>query len=997
VDKITDFGRERHDENDRNGKYWSAFYGLSELMKHRVQNILLVSSLYDAFILEEDGLLSDQISGDYRELSLSTAPPTITRVETCEDALNELKLKHYDMIITMPRIVDMEPFEFGRQAKVIQKNVPVILLLTDTAEIPIYHRPGEHNEIDKVFYWNGDSSLMFAITKYVEDLMNTERDTNNSFIRVLLIVEDSPRYYSIFLPIVYKEIMMQTNALISEGLNEQMKTFRKRARPKIILAETYEEALEKYKYYRENILGVITDVTYYRNGHEDEEAGFSLVEELDEGIPVLIHSSVEAHEARAESLNIPFIGKQSDHMLRDLSGFFKQSLGFGDFIFRNQAGDILGRASDMSEFLQLLDSVPGESIRLHAGANHFSNWLIARGEIGLALKLRPKKVDDFSDGEDIRIYLATLFRELDRAQRRGIITDFSQQNFEVEETFTRLGGGSLGGKGRGLAFLFALFAQRNIDKIIPHCHVRIPDTLVIGTEFFDAFLDENNLLTALKPEMSDDDIKAAFLRGKMPKDLCKSLGEYLKHVREPLAVRSSSLLEDSQNQPFAGIYSTYMLPNNSQDDEVRLSQLCDAIRLVYASVFFKSAKAYILSTVHTSEEEKMAIVLQKMVGNTYKDRFYPIFSGVAQSYNFYPVAPLTREDGIVSAALGLGNIVVDGGKVLSVSPNHQEIILGFSTPEEVMHNSQNQFFSLDMTKEKHNLKINEQMSLISLPISEAEEDGTLDYVASTFDMNDSRLMDGASGQGPRLITFAGILKYQMLPMLNVIKPLLDIGSRGMGGHVEMEFAMMFDKYGEPEFYVVQIRPLTSVKERVKVTIDPDSIGRALIYTTRAMGNGILQGIRDIVFINPDRFDNTQTQEIVREIDEVNRTLRDKQYLLIGPGRWGTRDRFLGIPVAWNNISQARAMVECDLENFRIDPSQGTHFFHNITSLGILYFSVHLDAKQNVIRWDRLKGIKPVYEGKFVTHIETPYELEIKVDGRTGTGAVIEVDKKESIG
>jgi hypothetical protein len=962
--------------------------GQLELMKHRVQNILLVSSLYDAFILEEDGLLADQISGKYRELALTTSPPIVTRVETCEEALNELRQKHYDMIVTMPRIVDQEPFEFGRDAKKIQKGVPVILLLTDTAEIPIYHKPGQHDDIDKVFYWNGDSSLMFAITKFVEDLMNTERDTRNNFIRVLLIVEDSPRYYSIFLPIVYREIMMQTHALITEGLNEQMKGFRKMARPKIILAETYEEAMVMYHRYRENILGVITDVTYDLHGHPEDEAGFKLVEEIDDGIPVLIHSSNEAHETKANELGIPFIGKQSDRLLHDLSNFFKRYLGFGDFVFRNQAGEVLGRAATMTEFLQLLDSVPGESIRYHSAANHFSNWLMARGEIDVALKLRPRKVSDFKNDEEMRANLRVSFRELDRAQRRGIITDFSQQNFDAEETFTRLGGGSLGGKGRGLAFLFALFAQKRIDIMLPNCRTRIPDTLVIGTEMFDRFMEENNVIATLGTDMPDEDIKSIFLKCRIPGDLCQSLSKYLEHLREPLAVRSSSLLEDSQNQPFAGIYSTYMLPNNSQDDDIRLQQLCDAIRLVYASVFFKSARAYIQSTVHTSEEEKMAIVLQKMVGNVYGERFYPVLSGVAQSYNFYPVEPLKREDGIVSVALGLGNIVVDGGKVLSVSPNHPDNVLGFSTPEQVMQNSQNQFFVLDMGKGSQDLKLGEHTTLLSLPISDAEPDGTLDYVASTYDINDSRLMDGAAGHGPKLITFAGVLKYNMLPMLNVIKPLLDIGARGMGGHVEMEFALMFDTSGNPEFYVVQIRPLTSLKERIRVTIDQSAIDEALVFSDRAMGNGNLEGIRDVVFISPERFDNTQTVEIAGEVDAVNATLKGVPYLLIGPGRWGTRDRFLGIPVTWDNISYARAMIEIELDDFRIDPSQGTHFFHNITSLGIMYFSVHHGGKRNIIKWDWLDNASPEFQGKYVTHVRLPYELTIKVDGRTGSGIIM---------
>lgn len=972
--------------NGRSGEHWSATHGLSELMKERVHNILLVSSLYDAFILEEEGLLMDQISGDYREFSLTASPPSIKRVDTCELALAELGRKRYDLVITMPRIADMEPFEFGRRAKAIQVGVPVILLLTDAADIPAFHRPGVHMDIDNVFYWSGDSSLMFAVTKYAEDLLNVDRDTKNGFVRVLLIVEDSPRYYSMFLPIVYREIMRQTQELISEGLNEHEKTFRKRARPKIVLAETYEDAMRKYSRYRENILGVITDVKYPMNGREDEEAGFRLVEEIDDGIPVLVQSTDERHREKARALGAEFIGKKSDKLLRDLERFFKESLGFGDFVFRTPDGRSLGAARDLTEFMRLLESVPEESIRYHAGANHFSNWLMARGEVGMAMKLRPKKVSDFGGMEEIRRYLADSFRELDRAKRRGVITDFAQQNFEVEETFTRLGGGSLGGKGRGLAFLFALFVEEDIDARIPQCRVRIPDTLVMGTDVFDRFMEDNGMASSVLPGMSDGDIKAAFLKGSLPEDIVKALGEYLAHVTGPVAVRSSSLLEDSANQPFAGIYSTYMLPNNCADAGVRLAQLCDAIKLVYASVFFRSARAYIESTLHTAEEEKMAIVLQKMVGNRHGDRFYPLCSGVAQSYNFYPVAPLAREDGIASIALGLGNIVVDGGKTLSVSPAHPDRLLGFSTPEQAMRNSQSEFYALNMRDMCFDISKGERVTLEALPVGEAEPDGTLEHITSTYDLDDGVLRDGHAGKGPKVITFAGMLKYGQLPLLDVIRPMLEIGTRGMGGHVETEFAMMFDPQGRPEFYVVQIRPLTSLKGRNLVSVEPSLRESSLVFSSRALGNGTLSGIRDVVYIDPACFDKTMTGEMAAEIGRVNAELR-RPYLLIGPGRWGTQDRFLGVPVTWDSISHAKAMVEVGLQDFRIDPSHGTHFFHNITSLGIMYFTVPYGAADASMRWDWLAGEKPAWKGRFVTHVQLGYELEIRVDGRSGRGTV----------
>jgi hypothetical protein len=889
------------------------------------------------------------------------------------------------MVITMPRLTDRDPYQFGREAKGIQPGIAVILLLTDTSEIPIFYKPGRTDGVDKVFYWNGDSSLFFAITKYVEDLLNADADTRNGFVRVLLLVEDSPKYYSMFLPTLYKEIMLQTHDLISESLNEQEKTFRKRARPKIILAETYEDALEKYTRYRENILGVITDVTYPLGGRDEEFAGLRLAEKLDPGIPVLVQSSDEAHRERALALGGTFMGKQSDRLLQELRGFFKESLGFGDFVFRNRTGENFGSACDLTEFLELVEKVPAESILYHAGANHFSNWLMARGEVEMALRLRPKKVSDFGSEEEVRKYLAGTFRELDRAKRRGTITDFWQQNFDVPGTFTRLGGGSLGGKGRGLAFLFALFSQMDIDRRIGECHVRIPDTLVIGTDAFDRFMDAHGLRMRMSDGMPDRDIKAMFLEAPLPDDIVEAMRQYLEHVTEPIAVRSSSLLEDSQNQPFAGIYSTFMLPNNCSDG-ARLSQLLDAIRLVYASAFLSSARAYIQTTLRSPDEEKMAIVLQKIVGNRHGGRFYPVLSGVAQSYNFYPVAPLKREDGIVSVALGLGKTVVEGEKVLSFSPANPTLTPGFSTPADAARNTQGSFYSLDMAEMCHALAGGDTVTLTRLPVAEAEADGTLDYVASTYVASDGMLRDGTAAEGPRIVTFAGVLKYGMLPLPGVIKALLEFGSTGMGTPVEIEFAMRLDECGKPEFNVLQIRQMMTMRDRSSVIIAEDELGKALVHSRKALGNGTLLGVRDVVFVSPSAWDNTRTREMAAEVGMLNDAMGGP-YLLIGPGRWGTRDRFLGIPVEWKHISKAAAIVEVGLDGFRVDPSHGTHFFHNITSLGIMYFTVPFGSTEGGIRWDWLESYGPAEGMAYARHARLPYELEIRVDGRSGLGTI----------
>ncbi len=961
-------------------------------MKFQISRILLVSSLYDAFTLEEEGLLSEQISGKYEDLALSS-PPRVSRVSTGEEALVELGERNYDLIITMPRLIDTDPFEFGRKAKELQPGVPVILLLTDTSDLPNFYRPGRHDNVDKIFFWNGDSALFMAITKYVEDMMNVERDTELAMTKVLLVVEDSPRYYSIFLPAIYTEIVRQTQSLMAEGLNDHEKVFRKRARPKILLAENYEEAMHIYTKYRKYILGVITDVSYQRNGKREHEAGFQLLEELDDDIPVLIQSSHAECGIKAKEMGKVFLDKNSETLLQDLRDFFKSHLGFGDFIFRMPSGEHIGHASDINEFIEVLENIPVESFIHHAKANEFSNWLMARGEVDLARKLRPKKISDFKSEEEMRQHLIESIQESRRNKRRGIITDFEQQNFEYTETFTRLGGGSLGGKGRGLAFLSSLLVESDIRKKIRGCQIKIPDTMVIGTDVFDTFMEENNLYDTLLDDLEDAEISDIFINARISKELKASLRKYLSYVTWPIAVRSSSLLEDSQNQPFAGIYSTFMLPNNCIDEETRVEQLCQAIKLVYASAFYRSAKAYIQSTVHITEEEKMAVVLQKLVGKSYGNRFYPIFSGVAQSINYYPVAPLKREDAIASVALGLGRIVVEGEQVLNFSPAYPKVLQGFASPEEALKNSQKHFYALDVDSAGacYDLRMGEDVTLLQIPASEAEEDGTLVYLASTYVANDNRLRDGVGYAGPKIITFAGILNYEMIPLVKIIKELLRVGGRGMGSPVEIEFASTTDEKGKPEFYILQIRPLAGIREMKQIKIKQKDIDSSFIHTNKALGNGPLEGIRDILFIPPERFDNTRTPEIAREVGEMNRELEGRPYLLIGPGRWGTRDHSLGIPVDWDHISNARAIVEASLEDFRIDPSHGTHFFHNITSLGVMYFSIPYGTNRAYIDWDWLASRAPKKDkdrkNKFVIHIRLPEDLDIKVDGKSGQGVI----------
>ena len=974
-------------EIDYDGDYRPNFHDFYDLMKFRVSKILLVSSLYDAFTLEEDGLIFEQISNEYGDLALPF-PPQVIRVSSAKLAIDELMKERYELVITMARVGDMDPFEFGLKAKKIQPDTKVFMLLTDMGDIPILHRPGQYEGIDKIFFWNGDSALFLAITKYLEDQANMDIDTGSGLVSVILVVENSPRYYSIFLPVIYTVIMKQTLDLMTEGLNEQEKMLRRRTRPKILLAETYEEAKEKLEKYGDYIIGVISDISYPREGKEDENAGFRLVEEINGEIPVLLQSNQAEHMEKARAMDIPFILKTSDSLLQELKEFFKEKLGFGSFIFRLPDGQKVGKAFDLKEFIDILATVPADSIRLHAEANQFSNWLIARGEVKLARLLRPKKVTDYNDLEEIRADIIDTITESRKRKQLGVIIDFPQQNFEFEGTFTRLGGGSLGGKGRGIAFLNALLAQTDFQNRVPGCRIKVPETLSIGTDYFDQFMIDNGLNEINMEELSDPYIKDTFIRSKLSEELRESLSRYLDHIHQPLAIRSSSLLEDSQNQPFAGIYSTYFLPNTCEDDNIRLDQLCQAIKLVYASAFFKSARAYIQTTVHIQEEEKMGVVIQKLVGNHHNDRFYPLFSDVAQSYNFYPVKPLKKEDGIVSVALGLGKIIVEGEKVLNFSPVYPKIIHGFTSPTEIMENSQNCYYALNMKETCYDLLEGEDTTLLKLDIPEAEVDGALEYIGSTFDVNDNRIRDGIDHYGPKFITFAGILKYNLIPLVDILNNILEIGKRGMGRHVEIEFAAEMTEDGIPEFHVVQVRPMVTMKERTQVRISQNDINSAKVYSDMVLGNGVIERIHDIVFIPPRAFDRTKTVEIAEEIGKLNEQLDFIPYILIGPGRWGTKDRFLGIPVIWSQISGVRTIIETTIPGFIIDPSHGTHFFHNMTSLGIPYFTVNHHKEDHAIDWEWLESLETKNSDRYVKHVRTKKPLMVKVNGRSGAGLIM---------
>lgn len=982
-----------------------------KLMPFKVREILLVSSLYDAFIMEEEGLISEMVIREYRHLLLSS-PPRVTRVSSGEKAFSKVKTGHYDLVITMSKNIGMDPFEFGRKIKKERPNLPVIILAADTADLHICQQRIGEGGVDKAFFWYGDTSLALAIIKYAEDKINVKYDTVNGNVQVILLIEDSIRYYSMFLPIIYTEIVRQTQRSLSEDLNEMQRLLRRRIRPKILLADNFEEGMSLYNKYKDNVLGVISDVKFKKDAKEDSSAGhdfIQLIKKENKYLPTMLQSSDPKNRKRTEELGAFFIDKNSPTLLQDFDHFLLKHLGFGDFIFllpkkknnQNKTDAIfhektveIAHASNMKEFEKTLQKIPLESIQFHASRNDFSNWLMARGEFKLALKLRPQKVSDFNSLDENREYLIKVFNESRREKQLGVMADFSQQKFEFEASFTKIGGDSLGGKGRGIAFIRSLIARHNLNEKYENINITVPSTFVIGTEEFDRFITDNNLYSFIDKNrnISNNGIAKKFLKNELSEELKKKLNHILKYFKSPLAIRSSSLLEDSQNHPFAGMYSTYMLPNNHKDNKVRLKQLCQSIKLVYASVFFKGAQAYIKSTSSKIEEEKMAIVIQELIGTDHGGRFYPSFSGVAQSYNFYPVSHQTPEDGITSVAVGLGYSVVGGETVLRFSPRYPEIIPEFSTPQLILENTQRELYVLNTKKKAFTLTEKEDATLEKIDISEIKNDSTLNYIASSYDRNDGMIRDSFSKDGPYLITFAGILKHDIFPLSEILQNILEIGQGGMGCPVEIEFAVNFDPENKkpPVFAILQIRPLVISQEYSEIAWDEEETNKenVLIRSNKALGNGVINSISDIVYISPDNFDSSKTIEIAKQINEINDDLASKPYMLIGPGRWGTQDRWLGIPVAWSEISNVGVLVEAALKDFNIEPTQGTHFFHNMISKGVGYIHTTLNREESFIDWKWLDKQKPEKQTKYVKHIKLSAPLIIKLDGRTGRALII---------
>jgi CheY-like chemotaxis protein len=962
-------------------------HDFQDLMRWRIEEILLVASPYDAFILEEDGRLHERMLLD----SLDHAPG-LTAVASGAEALSLAGGdSRFNLVVTTVHVGDMDAVELARRIRAAGLTIPVVLLAYDSRELTRFCEESDVSGLEEIFLWQGDVRLLPAIVRCVEDRRNVEHDARSAGVQVILLIEDSVRYTSSFLPAIYSELANHSQRLVPEGMNLSHKLLRIRARPKILLCRTYEEAWRAFEAYEEEILGVICDVEFSRGGAWSERAGLDFTSAIRErlaDVPVVLQSSRAENAPLAMQVGASFLVKGSPVLLHDLRRLMAEYFGFGDFVFRLPDGSEVDRAADLKALERKLRTVPLASIAHHGNRNHFSKWLKARTEFALADKLRPSRVSDFKTHEDLRQSLIESIAEYRRAQSHASVTDFDRQAFDATGSFYRIGGGSLGGKARGLAFARTLLRNRGLGERFPGIAVAVPAAVVIGTDVFDQFLDENGLRDFALGEVDDHTLIQKFLLASFPDETVQDLAAFLERVDYPLAVRSSSILEDSQYQPFTGVYETLMLANNERGLDARLNRLLDAIRLVYASTFSARAKRYLNATPYRLEEERMAVILQRIVGAERGGRFYPDFAGIARSHNFYPVPPRTAADGVAAVALGFGRTVVEGENCVRFCPRAPLEPSPFVSAEDVLDNSQRTFWALSMANAREE----------SFDLSVAERDGTLHALGSVYSKENDSVSDGLSRAGIRLVSFAPLLKHGIFPLGPLLDELLEMGSAGMGAPVEIEFAANLSARPQ-EFGFLQMRPLALSRERVELEIGEVNPGLLICRSSRVMGNGKIEGICDLVVVDFHRFERSESPLAAREIARLNGelTARALPYLLIGVGRWGSRDPWLGIPVTWDQISGARVIVEAGLKDFKVSPSQGSHFFQNLTSFNVGYFTVNPDAGTNedgFVDWEWLSLLPALSEACHVRHLRLPSPVLVKMNGHRNEGVVY---KPESAG
>lgn len=964
-----------------------------DLQPFKVKEILLVANLYDAYSIEGEGRFADHILGEYYHMSL-TSIPRVTGVSGEEEAFIRLKDRHYDLIIIMIGVDKASPVILCRKIKDKYPYMPAYLLVNNPSDMAyVENQRALGVPFDNYFVWTGESKVFFAMVSLLEDKVNVENDTKKGLTGVILLVEDSADYYSGYLPMLYNLVMDQTKSLIEDvSTDELYKVLKLRARPKILLACDWENAINIFNKYQNNLLCVISDMRFPRNGIINDKAGFELIKHIKEtlpNIPTVLQSSDPDNRNYAFTLKSNFINKNSESLFQDLKSFINYYLGFGHFVYRDNEGRQIAVAKSMKEFEAYLETVPDDSLAYHAMKNHFSLWLMARGEVKIAKMINPLKVSDFTDLQELRKYLINIIHKRRQEMHKGRVINFEESAVIDETNVVSLSSGSLGGKGRGLAFINTLIYSFELGRLTPGINIKTPVTAIIGTDEFDMFMDRNQLWERVKEEKDHQSLQKLFLEGSLSYTLEKKLRVFIRHIFRPLAVRSSSLYEDSLTQPFSGIFGTYLLPNSHPEPDARLRQLTDAVKLVFASIYSKEARTYFEAISFKIELEKMAVVIQEVVGNRYDDTFYPHISGVAQSFNFYPVAHMTPDEGFAVVAAGLGQYVMEGERAFRFSPAYPGIEI--ISPKDQFRNSQVHFYAVDLLKKNPDLLEGENAGLVMLDISEAEKHGTLDHSASVFNTDNDTITSGLDSPGPRVINFADILKYNYVPLASCIKTVLNVVTEACGTPVEIEFAVDLTKdlTGNASFYLLQIKPLTGTV--AGYNIDPETISEKdlVLITKKSMGNGLIDNITDIIYIQPELFDNMATDKMAVEIAAMNeQMLREgRQYILIGPGRWGTRDRFIGIPVVWPQISNAKVIVEVALPDFHIDASLGSHFFHNVTSMNVGYLSVDQELKEGIISWENIVNQTVVGKGMFFTHVRYRTPLLIRMDGKKGMAVI----------
>ena len=969
----------------------------ANLMNKRIYNVLLIATKYDAFMLEDDGRVDEQIFNEYTSLSLRYQP-RFTQVTTEEEALAELKDRNFELIICMPNMDNRDIFAAATEIKIHYPNIPIVVLTPFSKEVSKRIANEDLSAIDYVFSWLGNAELLLAIIKLIEDKMNAPDDTASVGVQIILLVEDSVRFYSSALPHLYKFVLEQSQMFAKEALNDHQRTLRMRGRPKIKLARTYEEAVRIFNQYRDNMLGIISDMSFMHDGVKDPYAGYKFgqyVRKTGLIIPFVLESSEASNKVYAKELGASFIDKNSKSYPQDLRKKIMQRFGFGDFVILNpQTKEEIMRIKDLKDLQKKVFQIPDDSLVYHLSRNHFSRFFYSRAMFPPAEVLKRVDVSDYKDMDEARKLIFDLIVQYRRMKNSGVVAVYQKERFDEYSNFARIGDGSLGGKGRGLAFIGAM-VKRYPKLEHDHFAVTIPKTVVICTDIFDEFMETNELYPVALSDVDDETILKYFLRASLPARLIEDLMAFFDVVKSPIAVRSSSLLEDSHYQPFAGIYSTYMVPK-LEDKYDMLRTLSDAIKAVYASVFYRDSKAYMTATSNLIDQEKMAIVLQEVVGNRYNDRFYPTISGVARSLNFYPIGNEKAEDGIANIALGLGKYIVDGGQTLRFSPRHPHNILQMSTMDFALRETQTRFYALDLKNLADQFSVDDSFNLLRLNLKDADADGSLKFIVSTYDPYDQVIRDGYYPGGRKILSFVNVLQHEVFPLADTLDQILHVGQDEMGRPIEIEFAVNIDPQnpGFATFYLLQVRPIVDNKEVMEEDLTLVEQEDTILTSTSVLGHGIVTDVQDIIYVKTGAFCSSNNQSIAYDIEKMNRqfTGEEKNYVLVGPGRWGSSDSWLGIPVKWPHISNARVIVECGLENYRVDPSQGTHFFQNLTSFGVGYFTINPFKGDGWFDEGYLNSLPAVEETEYLRHVRFDKPVVIKMDGKKSLGVVLKPEK-----